>query len=224
MTKNYKRKQRLLLISFALLVIFSNPFLFDNFAKSWDIELVPLKQKSPYSCVIVLGGFSSEGPNKTGFFNGTCDRFIQGLKLLSTRQVTHILISGGNGNLVHDNFAESDWVKTQLKDFNVPDSSILVEDKSRNTIENARFSKQVLEKRRLSPPYLLVTSAFHMRRSLGIFKNSNIDVVPYSCNFMTGSGNFSFDEFIPDVYVMAKWNIYIKELIGTAVNYLKFSK
>jgi uncharacterized SAM-binding protein YcdF (DUF218 family) len=221
--KNYKRKQRFLRASFILLLVFSNPFLFDNFANRWDIDTIPPKKPTPYSCAIVLGGFSSER-NKTGFFNGASDRFIQGLKLLSTHQTTHILISGGNGNLVPDKFAESDWVKTQLEEFGVPDSSIVIEDKSRNTIENAAFSKTLLSKSHLQPPYLLVTSAFHMRRSLGIFKNAKVDVVPYACNFMAGGGNFSFDEFIPDATVLGKWNVYIKEVIGVAVNYIKFHK
>jgi uncharacterized SAM-binding protein YcdF (DUF218 family) len=222
--KNHKLKQRLLLISFILLVIFSNPFLFDNFAKSWDIETIPPKKSSPYSCVIVLGGFSSQGANQTGFFNGSCDRFIEALKLLSTHQATHILISGGNANLFPGKFKESDWVKGQLKDFNVPDSSIVVEDRSRNTIENATFSRVLLNKNHLQPPYLLVTSAFHMRRALGVFQNAKVDVVPYPCNFMTGSGHFSKDETVPDANVLAKWNIYIKEVIGLTVNHIKPNK
>ncbi|HEY2580417.1 MAG TPA: YdcF family protein [Mucilaginibacter sp.] len=220
--KNNKHKQKLLLISFVLLVIFSNPFLFDNFAKAWDIDPASLK-KSQYSCVIVLGGFSS-GHGKNGFFNGTADRFIQGLKLLETHRATHILISGGNGNLLPDNFRESTWVKTQLIDFNVPDSCILIEPSSRNTIENAAYSKTLLKNGKLQPPFLLVTSAFHMRRSLSIFKRAGIDVIPFPSNFMRGTGNFSFDEFIPDAVVLERWNTYIKEVIGVTVNNLRFPK
>jgi uncharacterized SAM-binding protein YcdF (DUF218 family) len=223
LTKNHKLKQRLFIISFILLVVFSNPFLFDNFARAWDINAVPLK-KSPYNCVIVLGGFSWGAHGKTGFFNASADRFIQGLKLLETHQVTHILISGGNGNLSPGSFRESTWVKTQLIEFNVPDSCILVEPDSRNTVENAVNSKTLLENRHLQPPFLLVTSAFHMRRSLGIFKSIGLNVVPVPSNFMRGSGNFSFDEFIPDAAVLERWNIYIKEVIGVAVNNLRFSK
>lgn len=222
--KNQKLKQRLLLISFILLLVFSNPFLFDNFAKSWDIDTIPPKKSNPYSCVIVLGGFSSHGANQTGFFNGACDRFIEALKLLSTHQATHILISGGNSDLSPGEFKESDWVKSQLKDFNVPDSSIVIEDKSRNTIENAAFSRVLLNKNHLQPPYLLVTSAFHMRRAFGIFQNAKVGVIPFSCNFMTGSGNFSTNEFIPDANVLSKWNLYIKEVIGLTVNHFRPNK
>ncbi|HWZ03040.1 MAG TPA: YdcF family protein [Mucilaginibacter sp.] len=192
----------------------------NKFSGLWDIKPVPLKTSGPYSCAIVLGGFSSEGKNGEGFFNTSADRFIQGLKLLSTGQVSHILISGGNGNLIPDSFEEGDWVKTQLKLFKVPDSCILIEDRSRNTIENAAFTKPILQKAALQPPYLLVTSAFHMRRSLGIFKATGINVIPYSCNYLpgTGSTNISIGDFIPDGSILGTWDYYIKEAIGTLVN------
>jgi uncharacterized SAM-binding protein YcdF (DUF218 family) len=215
-------KKRFLIISALFLFIFSNPFLFNRFANHWDIQPVPLKPGS-YSCAIVLGGFSGEDSKGNGFFNASADRFIQGLKLLTTGKVSHILISGGNGRLIHDKFAESDWVKTQLLQLKVPDSCILVENRSRNTIENAAFSKEVLQKSRLKPPYLLVTSAFHMRRSLGIFKKTKVDVVPYPCNYLAGNGPVSFDEFIPESGVFGGWNLYLKELIGTIVNHFKFA-
>jgi uncharacterized SAM-binding protein YcdF (DUF218 family) len=169
----------------------------------------------------VLGGFTGEDANGNGFFNTAADRFIEGLKLIVTGKASHILITSGNGNLLHDKFAEADWVKTQLKAFKVPDSCVLIENKSRNTIENAAFSKTIIAARHLPPPYLLVTSAFHLRRSLGIFKKAKLEVVPYPCNYMAGNGKTSPDSFIPSVEPLYKWNIYIKEVIGTLVNYLK---
>jgi uncharacterized SAM-binding protein YcdF (DUF218 family) len=220
-SKRPNLKRKFLITSVVLLLIFTNPYLLNSFAKLWNIKAVPLKNSGHYSCAIVLGGFSSEGPNGTGFFNGASDRFIEGLKLFTTGKVSHILISSGNGNLIHDSFAEADWVKTQLKLFNVPDSCVLIENRSRNTIENAAFSKVVLSKSQLPPPYVLVTSAFHMRRSLGIFKKANIDVVPFPCNYMTGAPNLSIDQFIPDGPALGNWNIYIKEIVGTIVNFFK---
>ncbi len=219
--KRVKLKQRFLITSLILLIIFSNPFLFDQFVNVWDIKPVPLKSNGQYSCVIVLGGFAGDDDKGNGVFNSSSDRFIQGLKLFTTGKASHILISGGNGNLLADSFRESDWVKTQLLEFKVPDSCILIEDKSRNTIENAAFSKILLQKNHLQSPYILVTSAFHMRRSLGIFKKAGIDVTPYPCNYMKGNGGFSLAEFVPDASILGNWNIYTKEMVGTLVNYLK---
>ena len=212
-------KKRLLLASVIVLFIFTDPFLMSKFSGLWDIKPVPLKTSGTYSCAIVLGGFSSRGNTGDGFFNISADRFIQGLKLISTGKVTHILITGGNGNLIPDGFTESDWVKTQLKLFNVPDSCILIENRSRNTIENAAFTKPILQKAHLQPPYILVTSAFHMRRSLGIFKKTGITIIPYPCNYLPGTGaNTSIGDLIPDGSILGTWDYYIKEALGTLVN------
>jgi uncharacterized SAM-binding protein YcdF (DUF218 family) len=216
--KKPRLKKMLLLASAVLLLVFSNDFLFNQFAGYWDTKPVVLKSSEKYSCAIVLGGFSSEGKNGEGFFNLSADRFIQAIKLFNTGKVSHILITGGNGSLLPDKFEEADWVKTQLKEFSVPDSCVLIENKSRNTIENAAFSKPMLEKAGLKPPYLLVTSAFHMRRSLGIFKKADIKVVPYPCNYFGGRGNTSPGDFVPDAYVFGLWPYYIKEVVGTMVN------
>ena len=220
LVKKPKLKRRFLVASVVILLIFSSPFIINRVANAWDIKPVPLKS-TPYSCVIVLGGFSSEGADGSGYFNAAADRFIEGLKLLKTGKASHILISSGNGGLIHDSFEEADWVQTQLKVLGIPDSCVLIEDRSRNTIENAAFSKVVLNKAHLAPPYIVVTSAFHMRRSLGIFKNAGMRIVPYPCNYIAGHSKLSLDEFIPDANPFGVWNIYIKELVGTTVNLLR---
>lgn len=220
-TKKAGLRKRLLIISVVVLWIFSNPFFLDEFAKQWDISSGPIKPDATYSCAIVLGGFSSGDDAGNGYFNGAADRFIQGLKLKTTGKVSHLLISGGNGNLVPGKFREAAWVKTQLKEFNVPDSAILIESNSRNTIENAAYSRDLLQRSHLQPPYLLVTSAFHMRRSLGIFKHAKIDVIPYTCDYDAGRADFSFTRLFPDAATLSEWNVYIKEVIGITVNLVK---
>jgi uncharacterized SAM-binding protein YcdF (DUF218 family) len=168
-----------------------------------------------------LGGFSSKNRTGQGIFTISADRFIQGLKLINTGEVSHILITGGNGELIPDSFTEGDWVKTQLKIFKVPDSCVLIENRSRNTIENAAFTKPILQKAGLQPPYILVTSAFHMRRSLGIFKATGINVIPYPCNYLPGTDSDSsifIGDFIPDGSILGTWDYYIKEALGTLVN------
>jgi uncharacterized SAM-binding protein YcdF (DUF218 family) len=219
-TKNIRRKRTMLITAIALFYVFSNSFLFNQFAKRWDIPAYYINKATPYSCAIVLGGFSGTDKDGNGFFNSSADRFIQGVKLLKTGKVSHILITGGNGNLNPGGFREGTWAKTQLQELKFPDSTILIESNSRNTIENARFSNIILKQAHLASPYILVTSAFHMRRSMMIFKKEGIKVIPYSCNFMTNRDQDSFDDyFIPSSDNLSKWNIYLKELVGYAVNY-----
>ena len=216
-----KIKRKAFLMSFILLVILSNPFLLNQYAKHWDIAGTGIDQNQVYSCAIVLGGFSSEDEKGEGFFNGSSDRFIQALKLKTTGKVSHLLVTGGNSKVIPGHFRESLWVRSQLKLLNVPDSSILVESTSRNTLENALFSKRELERKHLNPPYLLITSGFHMRRSLYTFQKAGIQVLPYSSNFIAGKNRITIDEFVPQAEVLSKWGVYLKELIGFGIYYVK---
>ncbi len=220
-SKNPKRKKRFLLTAVVMLYLFSTPFFLKAFEKAWDIEPYPDSSNKNYSCVIVLGGFSSGGKVAGAYFNSAADRFIQGVKLMETKQASHILISGGNGSLTPGTFREAAWVKTQLTLFNIPDSAILVENNSKNTLENAQFSKTLLEKNHLQPPYLLVTSAYHMRRSLMIFKKGGMDVVPYPCNYLGSEVNFAPGNFLPEAGTLSNWEYYTKEIVGYVVNYFK---
>jgi len=201
----------------AILLIFSNLYLFSLFANAWNVPKPQLPESAHYSCVIVLGGFAGSDDGKKGFFNDVSNRFIQGAQLVLSKKASHILITGGNGSLIPNGFSEGEWSRGQLKLLNVADSAILIEGKSRNTLENARFSKQLLQQSKLKPPYLLVTSNFHMRRSLMICKKSGLNVIPYPVDYF-GSGGL-FDNIIPDYGVLLQWNKYIKELVGYMVNY-----
>jgi uncharacterized SAM-binding protein YcdF (DUF218 family) len=214
-------KKKLFIAAAVVLFLFSDSFLLNQFTKRWDIAPVTLTSTGKYNCAIVLGGFSSELASGADFFNGSADRFIQALKLFQNGKVKRILVSGGNGSLFPDSFREGDWVKTQLLEFKVPDSCIIIEDKSRNTIENAAFSKIKLDSAHIKGPYVLITSGFHMRRSLQIFRKTKIDVTPFPCNYLTGDGYSGVGDFVPDPGVLATWNIYIKEMIGYLVNDLR---
>lgn len=217
LAKNKRLKRRSLIASVIVLFIFSNSWLGNKIMRAWDINKYPDTAKR-FSTAIVLGGFAGEDEFGNGRFGWTADRFIQGLRLYDTHVVKHVLITGGNGNLNADNFREATWAKGQMEQMGVPDSALLIEGKSRNTIENAKFSMAILDQKKIKGPYLLITSAFHMRRALMIFKKEKIDVVPYSSNYMgNGALNFS-DWLIPSVDTLSSWNIYIKEMVGYVAN------
>ncbi len=216
-TKKQQLRKICLRTSLILFLIFSNPFLLSRVARWWDLKETQLPEGKTYSCAIVLGGFASEDYDGSGYFNSTSDRFIEVAKLKAEGKVSHILISGGNSMLIPTAFRESDWVASQLRAFNVPDSNILVENQSRNSFENALFSKKVLDSARLPPPYILVTSAYHMRRALYIYKKMGIDVIPYPCNYIAGKGKTTLSDFIPDMGTIGTWTFYVKEMVGYVV-------
>ncbi|MDN3549105.1 YdcF family protein [Mucilaginibacter aquaedulcis] len=219
-SKDTKRKRKFLIYAVVVLYIFSNSFLINRFAQAWDIAPAKLEKGKVYNTVIVLGGFSSDDKDGKGMFNNAADRFIQAVLLQKTGRVKNVLITSGNGNLMPSAFREGTWAGYQLKAAQIPDSCILIEDKSRNTLENASFTKALLQKKGQQGPYLLVTSAFHMRRSIRIFKKVGLDIIPYPCNYIAGTNGIGLDELIPSADALSKWSTYIKEVIGLTVNYV----
>lgn len=217
--KNPQVKRRCLIAALSIFILFTNTYLLNLFARFWDIDGKDLEGN--YSCAIILGGFVSEDQYGNGYFNNASDRFIQAIKLQRSKKVDHLLFSGGNADINPSAFREAGWVKKELKYYGIADSSVLIERGSRNTFENAEFSKAILMSRNLRPPYLLVTSAFHMRRSLQTFKKMNVDVLPYPCNYIAGREKTTIGSFIPSADTLLKWNVYIKEVIGYSVYYFK---
>lgn len=217
-TKIPKLRWRTGIIALVLLLIFSNPYLVSKVGKSWEWPAVKLPATAHYSCAIVLGGFASQDSKGEGHYGWAADRFIQGMRLQLTDKVSHILISSGNGSLHPGEFSEAGWARGQLMQFRFADSTVLIEGRSRNTMENAQFSAVILKKSGLKPPYVLVTSAFHMRRALMIFKRAKVDVVPYPCNFIAGDAVFSIYSMIPDLAAIGAWDVWIKEWTGYVVN------
>ena len=219
LTKKTITKQRLLLSAIIILYFFGNRFTASGIANLWDTEPYTPSAKK-YSAVIVLGGFVSEGENGKGYFNGASERFSTATKLLADGTAGHLLFTGGNADINPDGFSEAQFVGQQLKRLNFADSLIILDGNARNTLENARNAKALLAKAHLKPPYLLVTSAYHMRRSKLIFKKAGVNIVPYPCGYKTG-GSIIPADFIPGVDALGQWNLYIKEMVGYLTAALK---
>ena len=200
--------------SLVIFLVFGNQWLFNLYAKKWQAAPVAIDTMNQYSCGIVAGGFASPDEKDNGYFNSTADRFIQAVKLYRLGVIKHILVSGGNGKTDDNHFREGAWVKGELKTFGIPDSTIFVEDKSNNTLENAMYSKQILDAKNLRPPYVLITSAYHMPRAALIFQKAGVPVIPFPCNYTAGRGSFSYRDLLPMPSVLLSWGPYIKETVG----------
>lgn len=208
-------KKVLLIGAVCVFVIFGNSWLLNLAAKNYQPTHISMDSLPVYSCGIVAGGFASVDNQGYGFFNSAADRFIQAVKLYRTGRVKHLLISGGNGKMDNADFHEAVFVKNELIQFGVPDSVIFVEDLSNNTADNAINSKHILDSVQLQPPFLLITSAFHMPRALATFENAGLNVDGFPAHFTDGMDSFSFDDLLPRPSVLLTWNNFFKEAIGT---------
>lgn len=197
-----------------IFLIFSNQWLLDNYARSWQPPPAVIAPGVVYSCGIVPGGFASPDLEGNGFFNVSADRFLQALLLYKTGHIKYILVNGGNGKEELASFREAGWAKQQFIKSGVPDSAILVEDRSNNTAENAANAKKILDANQLAPPYLLVSSAHHIPRATVLFKNAGIPTIAFPCSYMAGRGLNTFASLVPRLEVLTTWPAYLKETAG----------
>jgi uncharacterized SAM-binding protein YcdF (DUF218 family) len=92
---------------------------------------------------------------------------------------------------------------------------MMIEDKSTTTYENAIFTRQLIDSTKPREPFVLVTSAIHMRRAVGTFTKAGIKVVPYPSDFEPVYGDEYITTYIlPNGEVLNKWKYLIKEMLG----------
>jgi len=214
--KDEGRKKRLRIAAIVLLAVFSNRFICDRTMHVWEINAVKEPAAGSYDAIIVLGGISSydDDYDRIQFSRGT-DRLMQAIQLWKKGVAPKIVFTGGSGSVLHPDYKESDRIKTYLHDIGIPDSAMIYENQSRNTHENATMTKPLLQKYAPGGKYLLITSAFHMRRSLGCFYKAGISVSPYSADRYSGPWKFEFDYmFLPDAGTLTDWNILFHEWFG----------
>jgi uncharacterized SAM-binding protein YcdF (DUF218 family) len=104
-----------------------------------------------------------------------------------------VLVSGGP---VFSHRAEAPIDARVLAGLGVPYEKILIEDRSRDTLENALYSKEICEKHHFKDP-LVVTSAMHMRRALMCFDYAKMRVIAYPANFTNEKMVYGWKDYLP---------------------------
>ena len=147
--------------------------------------------------VIVLGGAMDEGVTRARnmpTLNDAAERLTEPVGLLQRFPNVRLVFSGGSAKLSPDDWTEADVARMLWRQLGVPDDRMSFEDKSRDTWQNAVFTKELVQPKP-GERWLLVTSAMHMPRSVGIFRKIGFDVIPYPVDYQTGSVRGDFAGF-----------------------------
>lgn len=215
-----KHRQQILGGAVGLLVLFSNGALFGTVMNAYEAGY---PEKQHYDVGIVLGGFS--GLNKRNgmiAFSGAGDRLFQAVSLFKDKQIDKILIASGSANLLNNEVKEADLVINYLKLIGIPDSALLVENQSRNTVENARNSIRLIGRLKPDAKILVITSAWHIPRAKMIFDRQSKHKIDYYPTNFAGPDQIVFADFIiPSASALGGWEMLFKEWIGLAVDRLR---
>jgi len=206
--------KRYVAITLSLLLFMSNGWMVNQCYLAYESPQVRLKQSYEW-CIILGGGMMRAGD---GYRTGeTADRFIQPLLLYKQGKIKRLVITGGNvtiKGLKIDDTQESKKVKEVLVAMGVAEKDIYLEERARNTHENATYTKQIL-KPYLAEKILLVTSAMHMPRAKACFLKEGFRVDDYPADIKkkdTPSG--ILDQIIPQERNLSKFAELIREMAG----------
>lgn len=214
-TKKQLIRKRMLVTAGILFFVFSNFWLFSICMKAWQPKAEHIVYNKSYTAGIVLCGMTAGDKNGDSFFGSNADRFLQTCRLYHTGVIHKIFISGGDGSLLQNKPKEADFLRKEFIAQNIPDSVLIVEHNSRNTYESAVEAKHYLDSLHIDGPYILITSAEHMKRSIATFKKYGINVIAHPAGFRVVNSNLSFADYVvPNIGVLSDWKSLLKEMIG----------
>jgi uncharacterized SAM-binding protein YcdF (DUF218 family) len=223
------RRPRLLktCVVLALIVLWlgGNSWVSKSLRRGLEWQYLPPQEIPNAEVIVLLGGGteSQEYPRQTAEVNGAGDRVIYTTWLYKQGKAPHILLSSGRIDwLVTDDSPTRDMAEL-LQIMGVPEQALWMEGTSRNTYENAVNSRQILEEKGIHR-IILVTSAMHMPRSVGLFRKQGFEVIPAPADFSVTqvgwaqlwSPNLATQifNFLPSADNLAATTLSLKEYIG----------
>jgi uncharacterized SAM-binding protein YcdF (DUF218 family) len=215
--KDTVRRRRVLLAGIILFYVFTNDFIANDLLLAWEIPTVAYKDLQPHEVGIVLTGSTVPflTPDDRVYFSRGADRVTHTVELYKLGLINKILISGGSGRLVGEDEPEANKFQRAMVMMGVPTQDIWIENETRNTHESALAVRVMMDTLMIKPEEcLLITSAFHMRRSLACYEKVGLHIEPFTTDFYTHPRRYTFDVFIPSIDGLTKWQKLIREWVG----------
>ncbi|MBR1730447.1 MAG: YdcF family protein [Selenomonadaceae bacterium] len=206
-------------LTFALYLLCTG-FVAEKILGSLESEYTPpidIENRGGDVIILLGGGALPDVPDVDGngvLCSSPANRLLTAVRLQRKLNVP-ILLSGGQ--VFSDTGAEAKIASKVLKSLGVEDKDIIMETKSINTTQNAKFSAEILQQKNLHRP-IIVTSAFHMKRAVLNFEQQGIEVIPYPTDYMvTHSPVFHYTKLRPQSEALLFNVMFMQETLRTFV-------
>ncbi len=218
---------RILAVStFLLFFLLGNPLVASTLMGFLESQYPPFDHSTTkkFDAIVVLaGGALSQGSLRpsTELTDSSTARTLCGANLYAQGFASQVLFSGGDATIFGQGPIEAMEMKRLAVRLGVPEQAIVLEDRSRNTYEEAIETERILGEASI----LLVTSASHIPRALGLFHKQGMDVTPYPCGYTAKDrpgdlwDNDPFD-LVPGAEALSKSTKAINEITGIIVYWL----
>lgn len=174
-----------LLAAFLLLWLGGNRWTAMSLARSLEWQYLPPAEYPGAEVLVVLGGgtLSADAPRPMVELNSAGDRVLYAARLYQQGNAANILLSGGYLGWTERDGSPAQEMADLLQMMGVPQEALWLEPNSRNTYENAQNSAKILQEKGISK-ILLLTSAWHMPRSVRLFEAQGLEVIPVPVDFV----------------------------------------
>jgi uncharacterized SAM-binding protein YcdF (DUF218 family) len=177
----------------------------------------------PIDGIVVLGGAEDSHVatgRKVHAFNEAAERLTEMAALSRRFPAAKIVFTGGAIEIFTGPTIGADAAAIVLHDIGVgSDDRLLLERKARNTWENAVYSKDLAQPKP-GERWLLVTSAWHMPRAMGVFRKAGFRIEPWPVDYRTAGPGDALLPFKAPVDGLRRLDFVVREWIGLAVNRL----
>ena len=224
MATRFARAGRFLCVSAVLLIAIA------GFSPLGNMLILPLEERFPPwsdargapDGIVVLGGavdpVGTDARNSPAL-NEASERLTVVADLARRYPNARIVYSGGDARIMATGLREADVALDIFETFGIARDRILSEDKARNTAENATFSRDLAQPKP-GERWLLVTSASHMPRSVGVFRRAGFDIEAYPVDWRTGSREDAFQPFNVLSAGLARTDNAAREWVGLLAYWL----
>jgi uncharacterized SAM-binding protein YcdF (DUF218 family) len=218
-------------LALVVLLLASNSWVANTLVKSLEWQHIPAQALPKADAIVILGGAtkSVSYPRPDVDLSEQGDRVLYGAQLYRQGKAPVIIASGGRIYWRGGGSSESADMAKILQFMGVPSSAILQDPTSLNTHQNAVNVQKIMKEQGIRR-ILLVTSAMHMPRSLGIFKRQGMEAIPAPTDFLVSQQeleepNSSIEakilNLLPDTNHLEQTTRALKEYIGMVVYRLR---
>jgi len=218
-------------LALIVLLVGSNSWVTNSLVKSLEWQQIPAGKLPTADAIVVLGGATKPAfpPRPAVDLSEGGDRVFYGAQLYREGKAPLVIASGGRISWRGGGPSESADMVEILKTLGVPTSAIIQDPTSLNTYQNAVNVRQILKDRGIRR-VLLVTSAMHMPRSLGIFRRQGIEAIPAPTDFLitqqeseepNSSPQATLLSLLPDAERLGNTTRALKEYIGMVIYRLR---
>jgi uncharacterized SAM-binding protein YcdF (DUF218 family) len=200
---------------------------FAGYSPLGNILILPLEQRfppwnpaqGPPDGIVVLGGAIEPGisiARGAVALDDSAERITATVELARQYPNARIIFSGGTGSLHFNAPTEAPIAVKELEALGVPHDRVTAEEQSRNTVENAVFSRLIAQPKP-GEHWLLVTSAFHMPRAIAAFRAAGFPVEAYPVDWRTRGPIDASRPFAAVTGGLAMTDLAVHEWVGLLV-------